>query len=94
MRIKVGGARYYRVTDAMRKKIEEAYQDLGNSGAHLEGYKGFEMGFVCGMKTPTFEAVKEAVAVMQTFSKLTDRDKELVLLIQEGLIARSIKDQK
>jgi len=69
--------------------IKSAYESLRSSVKEPLDYNSFHLGYICGMDNPTLERVVDIVKLLQTFSGLDDKDKEIILLMMDGFKYRS-----
>lgn len=88
VRKRVSDSRFYGVTEAMDKRIAEKFKSLQGTGCDLDCLNSFRLGYISGMSNPTFEAVKESVEIMTTYSRLSNNDKEIIDLIMLGMKER------
>ena len=66
--------------------INSKIESLERAGVEFESNRhAFSLGYISGMSNPSFEAIKEAIAVMKLYDSLDKKGKEIIMLVMDGM---------
>lgn len=69
--------------------INEAYNSLSAAVLPTIDKHSFTIGYIAGMDNPTLEKVIELVQLIRSYNALSDQEKDIVLLMIDGLRFRN-----
>ena len=69
--------------------INEAYNSIVSSVLPTPDKHSFTLGYIAGMDNPTLEKIIELVRLIKSFNSLHEEEKEMILLMMDGLKFRN-----